>query len=42
MAMLAAVMRDPRCEDFLETSKRPGGEHLGPQGSFLQLVEVGL
>jgi hypothetical protein len=42
MAILAAVVREPRGDNFLEGSKRAGCEHLGAERVLLELSEVGL
>ena len=42
MAMRAAVVREPRCEDFLQSSEGAGREHLSPKRVLLELREVGL
>jgi hypothetical protein len=37
---LAPVMRNPRCEELLQTRESSRGEHLGAQWVALQLLEV--
>jgi hypothetical protein len=40
VARLAPVMRNPRCQEFLQTREGSGREHLGAQWVALQLLEV--
>jgi hypothetical protein len=40
VALLAAVMGDPRSEELLQREKRAGGEHLGAERVGLELLEV--
>lgn len=40
VAMLAAVMRDPRGEQFLDAEESTRGDHLGSQRVRLELLEV--
>ena len=42
VAVLVAVLCNPRGEQFLESGERSRGDHLGTEGVGLQLLEVGL
>lgn len=42
VAMLIAILRDPRGEKLLQRCQRAGREHLRPQGVLLQLLQVPL
>lgn len=42
MAILVAVVSDPRSEHFLETRERARSDHLGAQRVGLQLAQIGL
>lgn len=40
VAMLASVVRKPRCDDFLKRGERPRSKHLGAKRVLLKLSEV--
>lgn len=40
--VLGNILRNPRGEKLLQSSKRAGGEHFGAERVLLQLLEVGL
>lgn len=40
VAMLASVVRKPRCNDFLKRGEGPRSEHLGAKRVLLKLSEV--
>lgn len=42
MAVLVAILRDPRREKLLQARQRARREHLGPEGVRLKLLEVRL
>lgn len=42
VAVLAAIVGDPRGQDLLQTRQGTRGEHLGPQRVALKLLKVGL
>lgn len=42
VAVLVAVLGEPRGEELLETGETTGGEHLGAEGVGLELLDVGL
>lgn len=42
VAMLIAVLCEPRGNEFLSAGQGAGGQHLGAQRVRLQLVDVGL
>lgn len=42
MSVLANIMRNPRCKDFLQCCQRSGREHFCAQRIPLELLKIGL